>query len=100
MIGVSTRGLLLVSMSIGGLGLVGAFISAEWGLLAIITLSLLVQVAIWFRQGASRVPVALRSDLARQLELQSERSGEPFEAVLDRAVAAHHHRLYGDDGDP
>ena len=93
----SVRGLLLLSLTICAVGGLDAFISEEWDLFVVLVLSMTVQVAIWFRQWSSRVPVALRADLAHQLEVQAERSGEPFDVVLDRAVAWHQHRLYGDD---
>ena len=97
MTAISIRGLLLISLTICGVGVVDAFVGAEWDLLAILSLSILMQAAIWFRQWSSRVPVFLRSDLVHQMEIRAERSGEPFEAVLDRAVAWSHHQLYGDD---
>jgi len=97
---ISNRGLLLVSLTICLVGLADAFISQEWDLLVIFVLTTFVQAAIWFRQWSNRVPVDLRADLARQIEVRAERSGEPFAAVLDRSVAWSEHRLYGDDASP
>lgn len=100
MTAISNRGLLLISLTICGVGVADAFIGAEWDLLVVLTLTLVVQGAIWFRQWSSRVPVLLRADLARQIEIRAERSGEPFDAVLDRSVAWSQHRLYGDGDAP
>jgi hypothetical protein len=97
MTAISSRGLLLISLVICAVGLLDAAIGTEWDLLVVIGLSVVVQLSIWFRQWSSRVPVLLRADLAHQLEEQAERSGEPFDTVLDRAVSWYHHRLYGDD---
>lgn len=94
---ISSRGLLLISLIICGVGLLDALIGAEWDLLVVIGLSTFAQLAIWFRQWSSRVPVLLRADLVHQIEVQAERSGEPFDTVLDRAVSWYQHRLYGDD---
>lgn len=95
MTSISSRGLLLISLIICGVGLLDALIGEEWDLLVVIGLTTFVQLLIWFREWSSRVPVLLRSDLAHQIEVQAERSGEPFEAVLDRAVSWYDHRLYG-----
>lgn len=97
MTAISNRGLLLTSLVICAVGLLDAFIGAEWDLFVVIGLSVIVQLAMWFRLWSTRVPVLLRSDLAHRLEVQAERSGEPFDTVLDRAVSWYQHRLYGDE---
>jgi hypothetical protein len=91
---VSTRVLLSISLVVTGVGAIDAFISGEWDLLTVFLLSALVQVVIWLRQRAHRLPVTLRPDLARWLEDRSAESGEPFDDVLDRAVASYRHGLY------
>lgn len=91
---ISTRVLLTVVLAVTGVGVIDAFFSREWDLLAIFALSALLQLTIWFRHRANRVPVTLRPDLARWLEQESQQSGEPIDDVLDRAVAWHQHGLY------
>lgn len=91
---LSTRVLLTVSLAVIGVGVVDAFASREWDLLAVFLLSGLVQVTIWLRQRANRIPVTLRPDLARWVEHHSQESDEPYDDVLDRAVAWYRHGLY------
>ncbi len=91
---VSTRVLLSVSLVVTAVGGLDAFISREWDLLVVILLSGTLQLTLWLRHRANRTPVTLRPDLSRWLERQSQRSGEPFDDVLDRAVAWHQHGLF------
>ena len=91
---MSTRVLLTIVLVVTGVGVIDAFFSREWDLLAIFALSAVLQATIWFRQRANRIPVTLRPDLEHWLEQESQRSGEPFDDVLDRTVAWHKHGLY------
>ncbi|MGH1491473.1 MAG: hypothetical protein ACRBK7_19090 [Acidimicrobiales bacterium] len=93
---VSTRVLLSMAMVVTGVGGLDAFISREWDLLVVFVLSGIVQFTLWLRHRANRTPVSLRPDLSRWLERQSQRSGEPFDDVLDRAVAWYQHGLFAD----
>lgn len=91
---VSTRVLLSVALVVTGVGVLDAFISREWDLLVVFLLSGTLQLTLWLRQRANRTPVSLRPDLTRWLERQSQRSGEPFDDVMDRAVAWYQHGLF------
>ncbi|MGI9596446.1 MAG: hypothetical protein ACR2QK_09810 [Acidimicrobiales bacterium] len=91
---VSTRVLLLVSLVVCGVGTLDAFISQEWDLLVVFLFTSSLQLLLWLRQRANRTPVSLRPDLTRWLQRQSQRSGEPFDDVLDRAVAWYQHGLF------
>lgn len=91
---ISTRLLLTISLVVTGVGALDATVSREWDLLVGFALSGLVQLTIWFRQRAHRLPVTLRPDLTHWLEHQSQESGEPFDDLLDRSVAWYKHGLF------
>ncbi|MGF1595737.1 MAG: hypothetical protein ACFCVK_02230 [Acidimicrobiales bacterium] len=91
---ISTRVLLSVALVITAVGALDAFIGRDFDLLAVFGLSAVVQLTTWLRYRARRVPVTLRPDLAHWLEEEAQRSGEPFDDVLDRAVAWQKHGLY------
>jgi hypothetical protein len=97
MIGVSTRIIVTVGLVIAGVGALDAFVSREWDLLVVFLLVVTLQLILWLRLRANRIPVTLRPDLARWLERQSGRTGESFDDVLDRAVAWYHSGLYTED---
>lgn len=97
MIGVSTRVVLSIGLVVTGVGALDAFISREWDLFVVFLLSMSLQLLLWLRFRANRIPVSLRPDLARWIERQSQRTGEPFDDVLDRAVAWYHNGLFVDD---
>lgn len=96
MTSVSTRVLISISLVVVGVGIADAAISREWDLLAIFVLVGLVLALLWTRQRATRLPVTLRPDLAHALEREAQRNAEPFDEILDRAVAWYHHGLYSD----
>lgn len=91
---LSTRVLISISLVITGVGALDALIGGQWDLLTVFALSAVVQITIWLRQRASRIPVTLRPDLASWIETQAQQTGEPFDDMLDRAVAWHRHGLY------
>ena len=93
---VSTRVLVIVGIVVVGVGIADAAIGEQWDLLGIFALLGAVQVMLLVRHRAKRRPVTLRPDLAHALERQSQRSAEPFDDVLDRAVAWYQHGLYAD----
>lgn len=95
--GVSTRVLVSIALIVAAVGAVDALFSREWDLLVVFVLAITLQLILWLRLRANRVPVTLRPDLARWLEHRSERSGEPFDDLLDRAVAWYRQRLYADE---
>lgn len=89
---------LSVGLIITLVGALDSFISREWDLLVVFLLAAFVQLLLWVRQRANRTPTSLRPDLARWLNHRSETTGEPFDDMLDRAVARYKHGLYDDDG--
>lgn len=93
---VSTRLVLSIGLIVVAVGALDSLISKEWDLLVVFLLSGTVQLALWLRQSGTRSSVSLRPDLARWLAARSEQSGEPFDDLLDRAVARYKHGLYGE----
>ena len=97
MTGLSTRVLLTAGVIVTAVGALDAFIGREWDLLVVFCLSLSLQLLLWLRFRANRIPVTLRPDLTRWIERQAARTGEPFDDVLDRSVAWYRSGLYGAD---
>ena len=91
---VSNRLLLATGLVILAVGLVDAAISAEWDLFVVFAMAIGVVLVVFAREAASRRAVTLRSDLAVWVERRAERSGEPFDDLLDRAVAHYKHALF------
>lgn len=91
---MSDRFVQSVGLIVATVGALDAFISREWDLLVVFLLIVAVHLALWLRVRAARTPVSLRPDLARWIEHQAQRSGEPFNDILDRAVARYRHGLY------
>lgn len=90
--------LLLVLVAVcASVGIIDAAVSREWDLLAIFVAVTALVMVLWFRQRLHRVSVTLRPDLAHWLEHRAESSGEPFDDVLDRAVATFKHGIVADD---
>ena len=89
--------LLVGAMVFTAVGTLDALVSREWDFLVIFGVVTVFLAAFWIRQRAHRVSVALRPDLAHWIEARAERSGEPFEDVLDRAVAAYKDGIVTDD---
>lgn len=96
MAGVSSRLVLSIGLVVIAVGMVDSFLGAEWDLFVVFALAGSLQLILWIRQRARRRPVTLRPDLANWLERRSERVGEPFDDMLDRAVAHYKHGLYAD----
>lgn len=90
------RLLLLAALVCVGVGIVDAAVSTEWDLLAVFAITAVLLVMMWARQRLHRVTVSLRPDLAHWIERRAESAGEPFDDVLDRAVATFRHGLVGD----
>lgn len=91
------RVLLLLALVCAAVGIVDAALSREWDLLVLFALTALLLVALWVRQRAHRIVVTLRPDLAHWVEHRAETAGEPFDDVLDRAVAAFKHGIVVDE---
>lgn len=95
--GISTRVVLSAALIVNAVGALDAFIGREWDLLVVFCLSLSLLLLVWIRSRGNRTPVTLRPDLTRWVEDQSQRTGEPFDDVLDRAVAWYNRGLFVDD---
>lgn len=94
MTGISSRVLVSLILVVSAVGALDALIGREWDLLVVFVFSMSLQLLLWLRERANRTPVTLRPDLARWLEHHSARTGEPFDDVLDRAVAWYHQGLF------
>lgn len=94
---MTTRLLVTVGIVLSGVGVVDASIDGDWDLLVLFALITLVQAAIWIRQGANRITVTVRPDLAHWIERQSHVTGEPHDDVLDRAIATYKSGMYADE---
>ena len=95
---VGSRMALIGALVFTAVGVLDALLSREWDFLVIFGGIAVALAAFWIRQRAHRISVALRPDLAHWIAARSERSGEPFEDVLDRAVAAYRHGVVTDHG--
>ena len=95
---IGSRMILMGALVCTVVGAFDAAVSQEWDLLVIFGLIGGLLAAFWIRQRAHRITVGLRPDLAHWLSSRSERSGEPFEDALDRAVSAYRHGMVADDG--
>lgn len=93
---LGSRLLVLLALVCAGVGVVDAGVSREWDLLAIFAVTVVLLTVLWLRQRLHRVSVSLRPDLAHWIEHRAETSGEPFDDVLDRAVASYKHGIVAD----
>ncbi len=91
------RLLLLLALVFAGVGVVDAAITSEWDLLVLFAVVATLLGAMWVRERAHRVAVTLRPDLAHWVERRAETAGEPFDDVLDRAVATFKHGIVVDE---
>jgi hypothetical protein len=94
---LTPRALLSLALLCTGVGIVDAAVSREWDLLVIFAATAVLLGASWLRQRIHRVTVTLRPDLAQWIERRSETLGEPFDDVLDRAVATFKHGITPDE---
>ncbi len=91
------RFFLLLAAACTAAGIADAAVSRQWDLLAIFVATASLLMAMWLRQRAHRISVTLRPDLAHWIEHRAESAGEPFDDVLDRAVAAFKHGVVADE---
>lgn len=94
---LGSRLVLLLAVVCAAVGITDAAVSREWDLLVIFVAVAGLLTVLWFRQRLHRVAVTLRPDLAHWLERRAESSGEPFDDVLDRAVASFKHGIVAAD---
>lgn len=94
---LSARLMLLLALVCSAVGLVDAGIGRQWDLLVIFALTTALLAGIWLRQRVHRVSISLRPDLAHWIEHRAEAAGEPFDDVLDRAVATFRHGIVVDE---
>lgn len=93
----SNRLLIALALVVTSIGVIDAAVSQEWDLLAISAIATALLGTVWLRQRASRLDVTLRPDLVHWVDHRAQASGEPFDDVLDRAVATFRHGLYADE---
>ncbi len=94
---LGSRLLLLLAGVCTVVGAVDSAVGRQWDLLVIFAVTMALLVTLWLRERLHRISVTLRPDLAHWLEHRAESSGEPFDDVLDRAVATFKHGLITDD---
>ena len=91
------RVLVLVAVALATVGVIDAAVGRVWDHVVIFAVIVALLVILWLRERLHRVSVTLRPDLAHWLEHRAESSGEPFDDVLDRAVATFKHGIVSDD---
>lgn len=94
---LGSRLMLLLAMVCVGVGAIDAAIGQHWDLLIIFAVVALLLAAMWVRQRVHRTSVTLRPDLAHWIEHRAASAGEPFDDVLDRAVATFRHGIVADE---
>ncbi len=94
---LSTRLMLLLALVVVCVGVVAAAVGRQWDLLTVFAGVAALLVAMWVRQRIHRVSVTLRPDLAHWVEDRASTAGEPFDDVLDRAVATYRHGIVTDE---
>jgi len=75
-------------------GMADAAIGGVWDLFVLFTILAVVHIAALAVSGGNRVQVTLRPDLARWATQRSQRTGEPVDDVIDRAMAWYQQGLY------
>lgn len=70
-----------------GIGVIDAVLSAEWDLLVILALGLVISLALLVRLESRRPAIPIRRDLVVWLEDRAFIAGESLSAVADRAIA-------------
>lgn len=91
---ISNQVILSIGLTVVAVGFLDALLSREWDLLTVFALSGIIQIVLWMRETATRLPCTLRPDLAHWIERRAALVGEPATTVLDRSVAHYKHRLY------
>ncbi len=92
----SNISLVVVTAIVAAVGLVDAVVSGEDDFIVVFGAMLLLLVALLLRTQTARVRITLRSDLVAWLRRRSASSGEPMEAIVDRAVAAYRAQFVSD----
>lgn len=82
-----TTGVVLVV--VGAVGLLDAVIGDAWDLAVLFGAVVLIGAVGVVVASGRRRSVTLRADLASFLAERARRTGEPFDAVLDRSVATY-----------
>lgn len=88
--------LVVVTAIVAAVGLVDAIVSDEADFIAVFGVMVLLLAALLLRTQTSRVRITLRSDLVAWIRRRSAASGEPMEAIVDRAVAAYRAQFVSD----
>lgn len=79
--------LVTASVAVLGIGVIDAALSAEWDLLVILALGLVISLSLLVRLESRRPAVPIRRDLVVWLNDRASISGESPSAVADRAIA-------------
>lgn len=90
----TVRALVGSLLVVAGVGVVDAFIGAEWDLFGLFALLVAITAGLVAHLEGQRPPVPVRRDLVAWLRERSAVSGEPIGAVADRALASYRDR-YG-----
>ncbi len=88
--------LVVITAIVAAVGLVDAIVSGEGDFVAVFGAMVLLLTALLVRTQTSRVRITLRSDLVAWLRRRSASSGEPMDAIADRAVAAYRAQFVSD----
>ncbi|MDY7103105.1 MAG: hypothetical protein S0880_18135 [Actinomycetota bacterium] len=83
------RFVLVLAAITSAVGALDAAFSREWDLFAVFALTLLLLVVLLVQLGGRRQTVLLRADLVAWLRARASRTGEPMEAVAERAIATY-----------
>lgn len=83
------RLVLLMSSLVLAVGAIDGIVSQEWDFLAVFATALALQLLLLARLSSRRPAVPIRRDLVAWLRDEAVLSGEPMEAIADRAVSAH-----------
>jgi hypothetical protein len=89
------RVVVLAIVIVSVVGVVDGVLEESWDHTALFVVSLALAAALLGRFVVGRRCVGLRADLARWLAIRSELTGEPVDAIADRAVATYRDRVGG-----
>ena len=92
--------LVIVTMIVAAVGVVDAIVSGEADFIAVFGVTVVLLGLLLLQTQRTRVTITLRSDLVAWLRRRSATSGEPMEAIADRAVAAYRSQFVRDVDPP
>lgn len=86
---LSNKVILFLASIVAIVGVIDAWVDADWDLGALFGLILVLLVVLWARLSYGRPAVPLRADLVGWLDERAVSAGESIEGVADRAVSAY-----------